>query len=178
MTRRQAHYVSVAKRILGWLIFIPVLISTLISMMKYIANYPYGETEVARLIMDFAKALIDMLQDHTRFFQFFWNYSPLPDFHHQSNFLFWIIYALIFIAMALQASGARMSRQLRLLRENLEAQLIIERAKGEQGLDCAQLDAKIEIANHCLLRQVFVLYILPVLIIVAGYFVLSFSSLL
>ena len=57
--------------------------------------------------------MIEMMRFNTPFLNIFWFNSPTPDFHQQLNIGFWVIYALIFIAMALQASGARMSRQTR-----------------------------------------------------------------
>ncbi len=48
--------------------------------------------------------------------------------------MFWVIFILIFVGLALQDSGARMSRQARFLREGVEDQLILEKAKGEEGL--------------------------------------------
>ncbi len=74
------------------------------------------------------------------------------------------------MGLALQASGARMSRQVRFLREGLEDQTILENAKGEEGLSRAQLEARIVVPHHTILLQIFPLYVLPVIIIVAGYF--------
>ena len=89
---------------------------------------------------------------------------------NQLNVGFWIIYALIFIAMALQASGARMSRQTRFLREGVEDQLILEKAKGPDGMSREQIESRIVVPRHTIFVQFFPLYILPVIIIVAGYF--------
>ncbi len=47
--------------------------------------------------------------------------------------MFWVIFILIFVGLALQDSGARMSRQARFLREGVEDQLILEKAKGGRG---------------------------------------------
>ena len=77
------------------------------------------------------------------------------------------------MGLALQASGARMSRQTRFLRENLEDQLILEKAKGAEGLSREQIAARIVVPNHSIFRQIFPLYVLPVICIVAGYFFFS-----
>ena len=70
----------------------------------------------------------------------------------------------------LQASGARMSRQTRFLREGVEDQLILEKAKGPDGMSREQIESRIVVPRHTIFVQFFPLYILPVIIIVAGYF--------
>ena len=107
------------------------------------------------------------------FLNVFWFNSPTPDFHQQLNIGFWVIYALIFVALALQASGARMSRQTRFLREGVEDQLILEQAKGPEGMSREQIESRIVVPRHTIFLQIFPLYILPVIIIVAGYFFFS-----
>ena len=72
--------------------------------------------------------------------------------------------------MALQASGARMSRQTRFLSEGVEDQLILEKAKGPDGMSREQIESRIIVPRHTIFVQFFPLYILPVIIIVAGYF--------
>jgi len=117
--------------------------------------------------------MIEMMRFNTPFLNFFWYNSPQPEFHQQVNVLFWVIYALIFIGLALQASGARMSRQAKFLREGVQDQLILEQAKGPEGLTKEQIDAKIVVPRHTIFLQIFPLYILPVIIIVIGYFFFS-----
>ncbi|MGE9627801.1 YniB family protein, partial [Escherichia coli] len=78
--------------------------------------------------------LIDLLRVNTPFLNVFWYNSPTPDFQSGLNLVFWLIFILIFIGLALQDSGARMSRQARFLREGVEDQLILEQAKGSEGL--------------------------------------------
>ena len=67
------------------------------------------------------------------FLNLFWYNSPTPNFNGGVNVMFWVIFILIFVGLALQDSGARMSRQARFLREGVEDQLILEKAKGEEG---------------------------------------------
>jgi hypothetical protein len=80
---------------------------------------------------------------------------------------------LILGGLALQASGARMSRQARFLREGVENQMILEQAKGPEGLSREQIEARIVVPHHTILLQVFPLYVLPVIMIIAGYFFFS-----
>ena len=63
-----------------------------------------------------------------------------------------------------------MSRQARFLREGVEDQLILEQAKGSEGLSREQLESRIVVPHHTIFLQIFPLYILPVIVIVIGYF--------
>jgi YniB-like protein len=170
MTYQQAGRIAVLKRILGWVIFIPAVISTLISLFKFMFEHSEKQPGIDAVLLDFAHVMIEMIRFNTPFLNFFWYNSPLPDFHQSLNIGFWIIFALIFIGLALQASGARMSRQAKFLREGVEDQLILERAKGPEGLSKEQIEAKIVVPHHTIFLQIFTLYVLPVIVIVAGYF--------
>ncbi|NUU65539.1 YniB family protein [Enterobacteriaceae bacterium BIT-l23] len=170
MTYQQAGRVALLKRVAGWVIFIPALVSTVISLLKFMYEHSEKRPGIDAVMMDFAHVMIDMVRFNTPFLNFFWHNSPLPDFHQQMNPGFWIIYALIFVGMALQASGARMARQARFLREGVEDQLILEQAKGDEGLSRAQLDARVVVPRHTIFLQFFPLYILPIILIVLGYF--------
>lgn len=66
-----------------------------------------------------------------------------------------------------------MSRQARFLREGVEDQLILEQAKGSEGLSREQLESRIVVPHHTIFLQIFPLYILPVIVIVIGYFFFS-----
>ncbi|MTD39821.1 hypothetical protein GIX45_14620 [Erwinia sp. CPCC 100877] len=170
MTYQQAGRVALLKRVAGWVIFIPAVVSTIISLLKFMYERSEKRPGIDAVMMDFAHVMIDMVRFNTPFLNFFWHNSPQPDFHQQMNLGFWIIYALIFVGMALQASGARMARQSRFLREGVEDQLILEQAKGEEGLTRAQLDARVVVPRHTIFLQIFPLYILPIVLIVLGYF--------
>ncbi len=170
MTYQQAGRIAVVKRLAGWIIFIPAVISTLISVLKFMYEHSEKQPGINAVMLDFAHIMIDMMRFNTPFLNFFWYNSPLPDFQHQANITFWIIFILIFVGLALQASGARMSRQARFLREGVQDQLILEQAKGADGLTKAQLEERIVVPRHTIFLQIFPLYILPVIVIIAGYF--------
>lgn len=170
MTYQQAGRVALLKRVAGWVIFIPAVVSTMISLFKFMYEHSEKRPGIDAVMMDFAHVMIDMVRFNTPFLNVFWHNSPLPDFHQQMNLGFWIIYALIFVGMALQASGARMARQARFLREGVEDQLILEQAKGDEGLSRAQLDARVVVPRHTIFLRIFPLYILPIILIVLGYF--------
>lgn len=173
MTYQQAGRIAVLKRIAGWVIFIPAIISTLISVLKFMYEHSEKQAGINAVMLDFAHVMIEMMRFNTPFLNIFWYNSPTPDFHQQLNVVFWIIFALIFIALALQASGARMSRQTRFLREGVEDQLILEQAKGPEGLTREQIESRIVVPHHTIFLQIFPLYVLPVIIIVCGYFFFS-----
>ncbi|MEN5015701.1 YniB family protein [Erwinia sp. Eh17-17] len=176
MTYQQAGRVAIVKRIAGWIIFIPALISTLISLLGFLEKSREQRDGINAVMQDFAHVMIDMIRFNTGFLSGFWSHSPVPDFNHHSNILFWVIYALIFVGLALQASGARMARQTRFLRESIEDQMILENARGAEGQSRDQLEAKIVVPRHTIFLQFFPLYILPVIIVIAGYFVLKLAG--
>ena len=139
MTYQQAGRIAVLKRLAGWVIFIPAVISTLISVFKFMAARSEQQAGINAVMLDFAHVMIEMMRFNTPFLNLFWYNSPTPDFHQSLNIMFWIIFVLIFVALALQASGARMRRQARFLREGVENQLILEKAKGPDGLSRDQV---------------------------------------
>ncbi|MBB1199504.1 hypothetical protein EGM70_04200 [Enterobacteriaceae bacterium 89] len=170
MTYQQAGRIAVLKRILGWVVFIPAVLSTLISVLKFMYEHSEKQPGIDAVLLDFAHVMIEMMRFNTPFLNFFWFNSPQPDFHHRLNIGFWIIFALIFVGLALQASGARMSRQAKFLREGVQDQMILEKAKGADGLTQAQIEEKIVVPHHTIFLQFFPLYVLPIVVIVAGYF--------
>ena len=173
MTYQQAGRVAIIKRMVGWIIFIPAFISTLVSLLNFMFRHSEKRPGIDAVLMDFIHVMIDMIRFNTPFLGFFWRNSPVPDFNAGSNIAFWLIYILIFVGLALQASGARMWRQSRHLKEGVEDMLILEQARGSEGRTRQQLEEKIVVPRHTIFLQIFPLYILPAIIAVAGYFVLS-----
>lgn len=173
MTYQQAGRIAVLKQIAGWVIFIPAVISTIISVLKFMYDHSEKQAGINAVMLDFAHVMIEMMRFNTPFLNFFWFNSPTPDFKQSLNIGFWIIYVLIFVALALQASGARMRRQTRFLREGVEDQLILEKAKGAEGLSREQIESRIVVPHHTIFLQIFPLYVLPVILIIGGYFFFS-----
>ena len=62
MTHQQAGRVAVLKRILGWVIFIPALISTLISLLKFMNTRQENQEGINAVMLDFTHVMIDMMQ--------------------------------------------------------------------------------------------------------------------
>ncbi len=181
MTYQQAGRLAVIKRLAGWIIFIPALLSTVVSILKFLYQHSEQNKGINAVMADFFHVMIDMLRFNTSFLDVFWHNSPQPVFDGQGfrdNLIFWLIYLLIFVGLALQASGARMARQVRHVREGLEDQMVLEQARGSQGLTRTQLEEKIVMPRHTILLQFFPLYILPVILAVVGYFVLNLLGML
>ncbi|WP_312240460.1 YniB family protein [Pantoea sp.] len=173
MTYQQAGRIAILKRVAGWVIFIPALLSTIISLLGFMFKHSEKQPGINAVMLDFVHVMIDMIRFNTPFLGFFWRNSPVPEFRDQANVGFWIIYILIFVGLALQASGARMWRQSRHIKEGIEDQLILEQAKGSEARSRQHLEEKIKVPHHTILLQIFPLYILPVIIAVVGYFLLS-----
>jgi hypothetical protein len=173
MTYQQAGRIAVLKRIAGWVIFIPAVVSTLISVLKFMYDHSEKQAGINAVMLDFAHVMIDMIRFNTPFLNVFWYNSPVPDFKGSLNILFWVIFVLVFVGLALQASGARMSRQVKFVREGVEDQMILEKAKGPEGLSRQQVESRIVVPHHTLLLQFFPLYVMPVIFIVIGYFLFS-----
>ncbi|PVZ84370.1 hypothetical protein C9426_23200 [Serratia sp. S1B] len=175
MTYQQAGRVAIIKRIFGWVIFIPALLSTLISLLNFVYQHSEKSAGINAVMLDFAHVMVDMARLNSSFLNIFWYNSPVPDVDKSlfggANLMFIIIYFLIFVGLALQASGARMSRQVKFIREGLEDQMILERAKGSEGHTREQLEAKVVLPHHTIFLQYFPLYILPTVIAVVAYFV-------
>ena len=181
MTYQQAGRVAVIKRIAGWLVFIPALLSTLISIINFAYQYSQKSSGINAVMLDFIHVMTDMIRFNTTFLDVFWFNSPVPDLQQgvtAANIMFFIIYMLIFVGLSLQASGARMSRQVRHIREGIEDQLILEQAKGSEGRSREQLEEKVVLPHHTIFLQFFTLYILPLVIGVVGYFVLKLLGLM
>ncbi len=178
MTYQQAGRVAVIKRIIGWIVFIPALLSTIISILGFAAAQVNAVSKgIGAVLADIVRLMIDVARFNTPFLDGFWNGSPVPSLGtgmSSNNIGFYIIYFLIFVGMALNASGSRMSRQVTHIKEGLEDQMILERAKGEDGRTFEELEEGIVLPKITIFRQYFLLYILPVIFIIIGYFAIDF----
>ncbi|CRL45456.1 hypothetical protein SGGMMB4_03191 [Sodalis glossinidius str. 'morsitans'] len=182
MKYQQAGRLAVIKRIAGWVIFISAVISTFISVLKFIEQNSGPNQVINAFVSDFFHVIIDMMRFNTPFLNAFWHNSLQSDFSHglfaSPNLVFWGIYILVFIGLALQASGARMSRQVKHIREGVEDQMVLEQARGDSGISRAQLEQRIVMPQHTILLQIFPLYILPVIIVIVGYFAFKLLGML
>lgn len=180
MTYQQAGRVAVLKRIIGWVVFIPALLSTGISLLNFVYEHSKAQQGINAVMLDFVHVMVDMVRFNTSFLNMFWYNSPVPSLGlgvTTANIMFFIIYWLIFVGLALQASGARMSRQVRHIREGIQDQLILEQAKGSEGRTKQQIEERIILPRHTIFLQYFPLYILPIILAVIAYFILKLLGL-
>ncbi|HCH49361.1 MAG TPA: hypothetical protein DEV59_01440 [Proteus sp.] len=176
MSYQYAGLYAILKRVFGWLIFIPAFISTAISLIG-LAAMPRATGEgVNAVINDFFRVLAEMVQFNTPFLNFFWHNSPIPDTQmgfSSANITFFVIFALMFVGLAFSASGIRMYRQVKYLKENIQDQLILERAM-KSGVTAEELQQNIKLPRHTIFTQIMVLYLSPIIVIAIGYFLLKF----
>ena len=178
MNYRNASYVAIGKRILGWVVFIVSLISTLASLIKLAAMKGLEGEGINAVANDFIKLMAEMARQSTPFLNVFWNNSPVPQVANGfsgSNMGFTVIFIFIFVGLALSASGLRMYRQVKFIRESLEDHVILEKAKGID-VSKEELESKVTIPRHTIFTQFFVLYFWPVVIGVGLYFLLKFLN--
>ncbi|MDC9613920.1 YniB family protein [Xenorhabdus khoisanae] len=172
MTYQQAGYVAIAKRILGWIIFVPAFLSTLVSVINLAWQHGAKGDGISAVLNDFLKMMAEMIKFNTSFLDFFWKHSPTPDSMAGitgENIGFFIIYILMFVGLAMSASGLRMYRQFKFIKEHIEDQMVLEQAK-ESGITKEELEAKIKFPRHSLFSQIFTLYISPIIIGAIAYF--------
>lgn len=178
MTYRQAQFVAIIKRILGWIVFTLALLSTTISIINFIYVYNWDAHELGPTVKDFIRVFVEMLRANTGFLDYFWVNSPLPTVgtgFSQNNLLFLFVYFLMFVGLALSASGARISRQLKSVKEKVEDMAIIEQLKEKEEAETyQQLMSKLRFPHHTIFLQIFRLYVLPIVIAVAAYYLLSY----
>ncbi|MDC9621263.1 YniB family protein [Xenorhabdus sp. XENO-7] len=172
MTYQQAGYVAIAKRILGWVIFVPAFLSTFVSVINLAWQHGVKGSGIYAVLNDFLRMMTEMIKFNTSFLDFFWKHSPIPDrmvMITGTNVSFLVIYFLMFVGLAMSASGLRMYRQFKFIKEHIEDQMILENAK-ESGITKEQLEAKIKFPLHSLFSQIFILYISPIIIGAIAYF--------
>lgn len=176
MTYQQAKCVGIFKRILGCFVFVVALISTSISVINYIYAYNRDSHELTMVIKDFIRITVDMLRTYTGFLDYFWLNSPVPTIgtgFSQNNVMFLLIYFLIFVGLALNASGARMGRQVKNVRENVQDLAVVEQLKGDDALSYHEMIGKLRFPHHTILLQFFRLYFLPIAIAAVVYFAMT-----
>ncbi|WP_340620335.1 YniB family protein [Xenorhabdus siamensis] len=172
MTYQQARYVAIAKRLLGWIIFVPAFLSTLVSVVNLIWQHEVKGEGINAVLNDFLRMMAEMIKFNTPFLDFFWKHSPTPDYMAMitgANVSFLIIYFLMFVGLAMSASGLRIYRQFKFIKEQIEDHMIFEKAK-ESGVTKEQLESKIKFPRHSLFSQIFILYISPIIIGAIAYF--------
>lgn len=67
MTYQQAGRIAIIKRILGWVVFIPALLSTLISMLMFVYQHSEKTKGINAVMLDFVHVIVDMVRFNTPF---------------------------------------------------------------------------------------------------------------
>ncbi|MCD1126745.1 YniB family protein [Jinshanibacter sp. LJY008] len=165
MTHQQASAVALIKRIAGIIIFVPAFVSTIISVLKYLVVPKANMQEMTATIMDFLQVIIKIVRQYTSFLEYFWANSPIPDILHwsaSSSLWFIVIFMLMFIGLALQASGARLAKRVYNVKEGIRERAILEAMNGDEARSFAELEKLISIPNTSIFAQYGLLYISPV----------------
>ncbi len=91
MTYQQAGRIAILKRVLGWVIFIPAVISTIISVLKFMYDHSEKQAGINAVMLDFAHVMIEMMRFNTPFLNLFWvqladaGFPPKPQYHVLDN---------------------------------------------------------------------------------------------
>ncbi|WP_241648749.1 YniB family protein [Rosenbergiella collisarenosi] len=176
MTLTQARNNATMKKGVGWIIFILSTLSTAISLLNYLSTQRDKLAGVNAVLADFVRVIVDMIRFNTRFLDVFWHHSPVPNFIDSTNVTFWLIFFLIFFGMALNAAGSRQWRQYRYVKEQLEDQRVVDRAQGE-GKAVEHNAPRVMLTSQNPFRQYYLLYILPIIVVVIGYVLLHWLTL-
>ena len=80
MTYQQAGRIAVLKRIAGWVIFIPAVISTLISVLKFMYDHSENSRVSMRLCLILQHVMIEMMRFNYAILNVFWFNSTDPGF--------------------------------------------------------------------------------------------------
>ncbi len=94
MTYQQAGRIAILKKVVGWVIFIPALLSTLISVLKFMYAHSEKQEGINAVMLDFTHVMIDMMRVNTPFLNVFLvqladaEFSGKPEYRFLANFLF------------------------------------------------------------------------------------------
>ncbi len=158
----------IIKRIIGALIGITGLISTIISLLKMLYFRIDVGTPLGGVIAKPFKLLIGWGYKNTQpFLSWFWHNSPVPDHLNlatSENAYFICIYILIFVGIALFTSGNKLARRLGKIREKIEDQIIEESMKGKNQRSFKQIESETEIPKTSIFSQFHQLYLAPIIV--------------
>ena len=177
MTLAQARRSAILKKCIGWVCFIIGMLSTAISLLNYLGGQHEKLASINAVLADFTRVIVDMLRYNTSFLNLFWQHSPVPDFAHSANLLFWLFFILIFFGMALNAAGSRQWRQYRYVTEQLEDHKVIENALGDRNETPFDV-RRVQLTNQSPFRQYYLLYLLPIIVVGVGYLLFHWLSLI
>lgn len=169
MNYKNAVILSASKRLVGWTLVIIAVISTAISILKFLSIYIDNGTMASAVLSDPYKQLFIFIYGKTQFLSIFWNNSPTPDHTNltgSASISFFIIYVFIFIASAIKDSGAKLSERLAKTRDQIDDQLMQDQIGALPSRSKQEIRDALVIPNYPVLNQL--LWELIPLIITSG----------
>ncbi|MBN3068238.1 yfeABCD locus regulator [Pectobacterium brasiliense] len=171
MNFKNARKKSIEKRILGIVIIVPAVISTVVSFLKMLYFRLDDGTQLGGIISRPFKDIVGWIYQNTQYFSFFWKKSPIPNhmvLSEPNNINFIVIYLLIFIGFAFYGAGAKLSSRLAEINVKIENQLIEESIKGIGKRSREEIERTTEIPSNSIFSQFHQLYLAPVVTAVIG----------
>lgn len=176
MNYQQALKESRLKRIIGSIISLIGIVSSIISMLKMLYfNFDDG-TVIGGVLSKIFKNLISLIYQNTQFLNIFWQNCPSPNLNQlntQDNIYFLLLYGLIFIGLALYSSGKKLAIRLNDINIIIENQLIQESIRNGVVRTRQELENNTNIEDSSIFSQVHELYIAPLAISVLGGIILK-----
>ncbi|ABE56557.1 putative yfeABCD locus regulator [Shewanella denitrificans OS217] len=180
MNFQEARKKSLIYRLVGALIVIPSVISTIISFLKMIYFRLDDGTEFGSILTQPFKKMVEIIHQHTDFLIIFWNKSPVPNHMNISepqNIPFILIYLTIFFGITFWGAGSSLSLRLRKIRKKIEDQVIEESIKGVAARTHAEIRKSIVIPSNGMFSEAHKLYLAPIVVTVIGAVLVKFLDL-
>ncbi|GGZ03992.1 MULTISPECIES: YniB family protein [Shewanella] len=176
MNFHEAKSKALFKKIVGVVMALPAIISTVISVLKMLYfRLDDGTAFGGAIAMPF-KQLVQLIYENTHILNIFWQHSPTPDLADLTNIqnlYFFAVYVLFFVGLAYFASGGKLSHRLKKISQKIEDQLIEESIKVAGGRNRQQIEESIEVSSSTIFSQLHQLYVAPVVTAVVGAVILK-----
>jgi len=161
-----------SKVLIMWVVGIAISLlsglSTIVSLMKMLYfRLDTGTQFGGMLAKPFQDLVYAIFQWSNPYLGLFWDYSPTPDQMNLvilDNFIFLLIYLLVFVGMAFISSARKLSRRLKNINERIEDQIIEESMRGEVARTREQIERETEIPSSSIFSQFHQLYLAPVVV--------------
>lgn len=162
------------RKISGALLSLAAMLSTGISLMRLVYFGIDKQTQIGNV--SFFKNAVFVVYDHTRFLDWFWKHCPKPDLANLKaveNIVFLLIYYAIFIGLAVYASGREIRIELDEIEDFTGNHLFSKSNPAETEIDPGQVEKAVTVSEPSILSHFIPLYILPVIVTIAGGFLLK-----
>ncbi|GCF89241.1 YniB family protein [Shewanella sp. M-Br] len=171
MNIKEAKKKAAVKIVIGVVIALPSIVSTVISFLKMIYYRLDDGTQFGSALARPFKQLVIWVYEHTQPLSVFWKHSPIPDHMNLSepkNVYFIFIYMLFFVGIAFLASGKKLNIRIAKINEKIEDQLIEESIKGYNARSREQIEASTQVSSSSIFSQLHQLYLAPLVTAVIG----------